>query len=326
MTDIPPSPLPGAPRSEPGFEDVTRHEQHDHGPLPPSGSLSDDLHIGLWGAASSGKTTFVNALAHTDGTLGYGDWRVSGLDDAAKNFLIEGKRRLINEGRFPEATQAENELRFSFDGQRPEGGRTGFVLRVQDRPGGVFKDGNVYLEKVARQLTMCDGLVLLFDPIREERDCDSADHLFDLLHHIATLLAEEGRSSAFLPFEVAVCVTKWDHPEVFLPARAAGWGTQDDPDSVPRVKERDAKDYFTWACHHFGRHAGQHVDQLLGKHFDPDRTCYFVSSSIGFKRFDGRRFDARQYANLQDNRVEQMHPINVIEPFLELERRLRKPP
>ncbi len=294
-------------------------------PFAPPSDVAKGMRIGLWGASASGKTTFVNALAHVaNNTTDYGRWRVMGMDDGERTFLTEGKQRLINEGGFPEATISGSELRFGFAGQRLDGTETHFVLHVQDRPGGDFHDRSADMEQVATQLAQCHGFVLLFDPLRERRDSNSADYLFGMLEHITTLLAKSGETKLYLPFEVAVCVTKWDDPGVFMPARAAGWGTQDRPDGAPRVKDHDAKAYFTWACRYFGADVGQRVDRIIEKYFDPARTCYFVSSSVGFRRYDGERFDARKFANVQGNRISQINPINVIEPFLELERRLRR--
>jgi energy-coupling factor transporter ATP-binding protein EcfA2 len=296
---------------------------------PADGEPAGDapVRIGLWGAPASGKTTLLAALAHVVGDTqqGYGSWRVGGLDRVAEEFLVRHKETLLDGSRFPAATEAVGEpLRFRFSGGT--GGSSGFVVEVQDVPGHYFSDRRPADDgAVTRRLAECDGLVFLFDPTAAAAHA-GADYLFGIIQRITTYLEESGRPPGrHLPHGLAVCVTKFDAPQVFLAARAARWGTQgDDRYRFPRVKDSHARGFFRWAAAHFAGADGSRLCDLVEHHFDPDRTRYFATTSIGFHVGADGLFDAADFANTTAGGIRgPIRPVNVLEPFIALRRTLR---
>jgi hypothetical protein len=146
-----------------------------------------------------------------------------------------------------------------------------------------------------------------------------------MLQRLSTYYEEKGEPPGrFLPHHIAVCVTKFDAPEIFYPARAAYWGTQsDDGHRFPVVKSGDAAEFFRWACEYFGGNA-EKVRDLIDKYFDPGRTHYFVTSAIGFYLPPDRVFRPGDFSNVKDGRIRgDIHPINALEPFIALDRAIR---
>ncbi|MFG2130961.1 caspase family protein [Streptomyces sp. NPDC048751] len=293
------------------------------------------VRIGLWGAPASGKTTLLAALAHVVGDTqqGYGSWRISGTDRVAEEFLVQHKGVLMN-NRFPPATEAAGEpLRFRFSGEPDEadgadGTDTDFVVEVQDLPGEYFHDQRVIDDvSLTQRLAASDGLVYLFDPTNERANA-SADYLFGIIQRLTTHLEESGHPSGrYLPHSLAVCVTKFDDPAVFRAARIARWGTQgDDRYRFPRVKDQHARQFFAWAAERFAGASGGRLRHLVENHFDPERTVYFVTSAIGFHVGADGVFDASDFANSSTNGMRirgGVRPMNVLEPFIALERLIR---
>ncbi|MFF3328614.1 caspase family protein [Streptomyces sp. NPDC002888] len=325
---------PSARRSPHGA--LPRARQEGSGPdetLPAEEQPLDtgtSVRIGLWGAPGSGKTTLLAALAHVVGDTQqeYGSWRISGTDRVAEEFLVQHKNALMDGSRFPPATEAAGEpLRFRFSGEdnaRDE--ETDFVVEVQDVPGEYFHDLRLIDDaSLTQRLAESDGLVYLFDPTGGPAN-SSAEYLFGIIQRITTHLEETGRPSGrYLPHHLAVCVTKFDSKEVFPKARAARWGTQgDDRYRFPRVKDQHARQFFGWAAERFAGAGGGRLCHLIENHFDPDRTVYFATSSIGFHVGADGVFDASDFANTDDVRIRgSVRPLNVLEPFIALERLIR---
>ncbi|MEU9603227.1 caspase family protein [Streptomyces sp. NPDC048057] len=310
------------------------------------------VRIGLWGAPASGKTTLLAALSHVIGDTqqDYGSWRVSGLNRVSEEFIVQHKTALVNDGQFPPATEVVGEpLRFRFSGapnpddddfddefdegedqdddEEPVIHRShGFVVEVQDVPGHYFHDTpSTPDSSITQRLAESDGLVYLFDPTDGVSN-SSADYLFGLIQRITTYLEETGGPPGrYLPHALAVCVTKFDDPQLFLAARAARWGTQvNDRHGFPRVKDRHARQFVHWAARHFCGPDGDRLCDLIENHFDPDRTAYFATSSIGFHVNDDGVFSPSDFANLNGTRIRGgIRPMNVLEPFIALDRRIR---
>ncbi|MGW0767580.1 caspase, EACC1-associated type [Streptomyces sp. NPDC002676] len=290
---------------------------------------SAPVRIGLWGAPASGKTTLLAALAHVvgDTQAEYGTWRISGTDRVSEQFLVRHKTGLMNDGQFPSATEAVGQpLRFRFTGgqSHPVNRTVDFVVEVQDVPGEFFHDRSVAPDNpVVARLAESDALVYLFDPI-DAASHASADYLFGLIQRLTTHLEETGRvTGRYLPHCLAVCVTKFDAPQVFLAARAARWGTQgDDRYRFPRVKDEHARDFLHWAARHFAGNAGRRVCDLIENHFDPARTRYFVTSAIGFHVGPDGVFRSSDFVNTDalGGIRSGIRPVNVLEPFIALQR------
>ncbi|MEO3813840.1 hypothetical protein ABGB17_33000 [Sphaerisporangium sp. B11E5] len=273
--------------------------------------MSAPLRLGLLGAPGSGKLTFLSALSITGRTLpGYGRWVVR-PDVSTTDFMNSAREILTEEKRFPRRGSVpgiRDLLGFTFW----KDSTLDFHVEVVNLPGAHFADDREDREAVARNLSSCDGYILLFDPIAERWRKDNHRFLSAMVNRVVAL------DPGAFPKPLSVCCVKYDDPQVFLPALAGGWGTDQDAEPrFPRVS--DAKGFFTWACGHFGDGSGERF-RVEVQNFDPGRTAYFVTTSVGFKAERGR-FDLDDYVNAQGNRIlGEIRPVNVVEPFIALAR------
>ncbi|MWK34660.1 hypothetical protein GEV43_11790 [Actinomadura sp. J1-007] len=179
-------------------------------------------------------------------------------------------------------------------------------------------------------LAGCDGIIYLFDPTRERREGDSYSYFQRTLLKLSRqVFRDRGSADARLPQHLAVCVTKFDAPEVYRRARVGGYLSYDDsPQMLPRVREDSAGHFFSELCK--DSKVGN-ADLVLGsiqKYFHPDRVRYFASSAVGFYLGDSDRFTENDYWNISKNADGTMQirgrvwPINIVEPVLWLGRRV----
>ncbi|MFB4304504.1 hypothetical protein [Actinomadura sp. GTD37] len=182
--------------------------------------------------------------------------------------------------------------------------------------------------RLVEHLASCDGLLFLFDPTREREMNDAYDYFQRTVLEISQRAARS-RTDHQLPQHLAVCVTKFDHPEVYEKAVKHGYATPP-PDifGMPRVTETQALPFLKELYR--GTHTHETVDALLNSittHFHERRTGYFVTSAVGFYRDPReRRFMPEDYLNViahQDADGEtgdlirgDVCPINVLEPVL----------
>jgi hypothetical protein len=303
---------------------------------------ADRVRIGLWGAPQSGKTTYLAALpiaAMQQSRYGRTGWAISGTNRESREFLASGVTQLVSDRLFPEADVGVRPLSWSFQGQEEPSTifrrrrEVSFVLEVQDVAGEVFgRDSEHALRpRVLDQLVGSQGLVYLFDPLLgDELATKSFDFFYSMLGEVNSRVRDAGMLHRNrLPHHVSVCVTKFDHPEVFRPAVDAGWVTQDSEGSqLPRVPKKQAAGYFQWMCDEFRGSSARLVRDGLAAFFHPERISYYVSSAIGFRLNPQHVFDYRNYHNVEHVGGEARIctspvPINVLEPLTELERRIR---
>jgi hypothetical protein len=325
--------------------------------------------IGLWGSPASGKTTYLAALRHavatSDGSCGR--WTIYGRDPVSERLLVDFAHRLVQVQEFPEQTAlgAKTSLQWDFEGdlagsryarRRPVLGRRAprqsrFVLDLVDVSGEAFGyEPNMVPAHVVgdalEHLAQSHGLIYLFDPMTERDQRTAADYLDRTLMQLAgKIKREQGHRMVgrFLPHYVSVCVSKFDHPEMFQQARHSGlvnYGL----DGIPRVPDEHAEEFFDSLCDgKFWKQRDErsyasaaYVRSQLRNYFHPARIHYFVSSSIGFWRppgWDqaagrpGSQFNPEDFANvrLTDGILKirgPIYPINVIEPLVALQQRL----
>jgi hypothetical protein len=301
--------------------------------------------IAMWGAPSSGKTTFLAALSLSLAQQGTG-WKLASEegDEASERALVNMTKAMRNR-EFPKATGLLHDLRWKLVRQVTE--TSGGWLRKKELTraevltldlvdsGGEFvaadnygKDSQVELVK---RLQESRGIVYMFDPIREFELRDTFDHTFGICMQLLGKFTGKPGFDGYLPHHVAVCVTKFDELPVFESARQLGLLTTDpdDPHEFPRVAEEDARLLFGRLCDANGD--GTMVRQTLESYFRPDRIRYFVTSAVGFHvNPDTGVFDPDDPQNLLPdpkgnggNRVRgAVRPINVVEPLLWLSTRV----
>ncbi len=345
-----PAPVP-PPRPEhqpPQFAALDSHTVADRIQPPQAlpqlhGAAPVGVRIGVWGASGSGKTTFLGAvpIAAMQHRRQGVNWVVAGMDPSSTEFLHDSVDQLVSEQRFPQATRAQRDLRWSFNGEtrgargRPASRQMSFALEVLDLPGEAFNPRSNQVaedlhEQAVTHLTSCGGLVYLFDPLLDaNQQTASINYFFGMASQMAARVRDEGRllRNGRLPHHVAVCVTKFDHPDVFEPALRARWVTQERVGDIPRVPDAQAQGFFDWICDSFRGGSARLVRDALGNFFAPDRMSYHASSAIGFRLNANNQFDYRSYVNVEPDgqRIcgSPPTPINVIEPLMALEGGLR---
>jgi energy-coupling factor transporter ATP-binding protein EcfA2 len=318
--------------------------------------------IGLWGAPGSGKTSFLAAL-NVAVTQSRSDWTLYGVNDESVDFLTESTETLTDKRRFPEATtdltdlswvmvtEIERQVRTGRLFQKPQKIRVPleFHLDLLDAPGDMFKskpsgaggaadfdelfDGEddgpeaapADEDRLIETLAACDGIVYLFDPIRERDKGDAYQYFQRTLAQLGKR-ALEGRRlvGAKLPQHLAVCITKFDEPKVFRTADRRGYVTYDPADEhmFPRVHEENAEELFEDLCKVSRTGTAALVHGSIRKSFHRDRVRYFASSSVGFYLGQSVRFRPADYQNVVPDgnggyRIRgDIHPVNVLEPLL----------
>jgi hypothetical protein len=342
-----PAPLPGREPLHHAASDshtVTDRNQPPQGIPQLNGAPPVGVRIGVWGASGSGKTTFlgsvpIGAMQHQQ--RAQVNWVVAGMDPSSQEFLMDSVDQLVSEQRFPEATRAQRDLRWSFTGEAQAVRRLGsrrqisFALEVLDLPGEAFNPRSTQVaedlhEQAVTHLSSCGGLIYLFDPLLDaNQQTASINYFFGMASQMAARVRDEGRllRNGRLPHRVAVCITKFDHPDVFEPALRAGWVTQEQVGAIPRVPDQQARGFFDWICNSFRGGSARLVRDALGNFFDPDRMSYYATSAIGFQLNANNQFDYRSYVNVEPDgeRIcsSPPTPINVIEPLMALEAGLR---
>jgi energy-coupling factor transporter ATP-binding protein EcfA2 len=181
-------------------------------------------------------------------------------------------------------------------------------------------------ESVMDQLSGCNGLVLLFDPTREWEEGDMFNYFQGTLLEIAQRRMM-GRTEAGgrLPHYVAVCVTKFDHPDVYRRARRLGYRSFSpyDPHLFPRVPDEFAEEFFVSLVREADKGNAELVPNALRRFFLPERIQFFVTSAIGFHlNKSSSRFQEADSMNLAPKPGGghlirgPIHPINVVEPLI----------
>jgi hypothetical protein len=283
--------------------------------------------IGLWGAPTSGKSTFLAALSIAVSKSAQ-DLLIYGATDESTEFLVQNTTLLTRQRRFPPPTKIQSPLSWTIHVQTqvPVRGRFGrqtmetvplqFNMDLLDQPGGDFasvpemqpdSDGvNLGFEnedsaagtasseeEMLDRLAGCDGLLLLFDPTREWSEDDDGSDSYQYFHGTLLRIAQRrlggrGQPEMKLPHYVAVCVTKFDDPAVYRRAEITGYRSYtDDPNMFPHVKADDAAAFFADLCRNSRVGNANLVASALPRYFNADHIQYFITSAIGFNLSEG---------------------------------------
>jgi hypothetical protein len=317
--------------------------------------------IAMWGPPSSGKTTFLAALSIALTRHNHG-WRLRGANEASEQVLISMTKELTRDQAFPEATAGIEYYNWVLEGnfssqrtrwfRRGESGQTVSVgLDLVDATGEITdpeRMGYSVRQELLDDLINSNGIVYIFDPMREFAEGDAFDHTYGMLIQLARLKATQpGWTGGRLPHYVAVCVTKFDEVPVYEAARAMNLivDDPDDPHRFPRVRDDEARDLFVRLCEASGSGNAEMVINALEQYFRPERIKYFVTSAIGFYLNPRKRvFDEEDWQNVLPSEVvgdregssgEKRHPpkirggvypINIVEPVIWLCRNIMNDP
>lgn len=303
--------------------------------------------IAMWGAPSSGKTTFLAALSIALTEQGAG-WNVAAANENSETRLVGMTSALISRHALPRATEGVEGYQWVLNGRVTETvkkkrfGKENRIrpvaigLDLADPSGELMRSsqlGGEDRKTLTDRLTAGRGIVYMFDPISEFDRGDAYEHTFSMCAQLSRRLAGSPDFDGRLPHHVAVCVTKFDEVRVFEVAKQMRllMQDQDDPYGFPRVHEDDARALLSKLCEASRSGHGDLVVKVLEQHFRPERIKYFVTSAIGFYTNPRtRRFDPDDPQNLlPDQNASQglrirgpVHPINVVEPVLWLSERL----
>lgn len=288
-----------------------------------------DVRIGIWGATGSGKTMYLATLPVAGLAK---QWTIAGVTEESIQFCLQAEEALARAQLLPGTGAASDELAFSvgyaemvdvprtwidwiLGRTRTEKKSFGFRLVVQDHPGGDFHAQADIFDNIGDFLSSCDGIVYLFDPVREGAGIES-----NLFYFSAPLLrmrksAEENGHlvNGRLPNWFAVCITKYDEIEILSKLETGGRIIRHGGPlpGVPIVS--DPRGAFRSLTH--PQIAGQ-IDAM----FLPERVEYFGTSAIGFYPRDGQKV-------VKDDSYNVVHtlsgarlrgpfmPINVLEPL-----------
>lgn len=303
--------------------------------------------IALWGAPSSGKTTFLAALSIALTEHGAG-WSVAAANEGSEARLIRMTSALISRHAFPRPTDGVEENQWVLNGRISElvkkkrFGRENRIrpvaigLDLADPSGEILPSSKLASDDrktLVERLSAGRGIVYMFDPISEFERGDAYDHTFSMCAQLSRLLADSPDFDSRLPHYVAVCITKFNEVRVFEVAKQMGllMREPDDPYGFPRVHEDDARLLLSKLCEASDSGNGDLVIKVLEQHFRPERIKYFVTSAIGFYTSPRtRQFDLDDPQNLLPDKDAParlrirgpVHPINVVEPVLWLSEQL----
>jgi hypothetical protein len=319
---------------------------------PAAAPSAEDVRLTLWGGSSSGKTTFLGvlplAIQQAWKNPRYGPWNLIPNDERTLRFQTRETARLDTDRVFaPKTSALEPGLSWTLRGRIHEKGLSSvlrgthrvlgkqpqdmFTLRVPDVPGEWYRAESLEaLEKnkeiLTQELAGSHGIVYLFDPVAELDASNSYQYLQEMLARLKMRVQEQKRMRGqYLPQSIAVCVTKFDTKWIFERALEAHLVKQD-RHGQPTVLKEDAEAFFDLLCRTLGP-SGQHVSDAIKSAFDPKRTLFFVTSAVGFRRgANGTGYDMAQPSQINPavggapRIMDQIRPINVLEPLVEIER------
>ena len=287
-----------------------------------------EIKIGIWGGSGSGKTTFLSALEIATLSDQTGTWNIWADEEASPGsatFLLNGTESLMSKA-FPEPTNSRSTLTYAINGDLTAGlinklmvsvGRPrhiSFRLHVFDYPGEdlLLRDPE---DEIWGNLSACDGLVYLYDP--HQRDVRAGNfkilsRSMMMMHQFLSRTNKNMIQNGLLPQHLAVCLTQFDDDEIFTRLRKEHLITQErNAEGIPYVTDADKA---------FGCFAESLTRQRIERTFHRGRIRFFVTSSIGFYRENGR-VDIDRCSNVSRElggtklRGEPM-PIGVLEPLV----------
>jgi hypothetical protein len=314
----------------------------------------DEHSVAMWGAPTSGKTTYLAALSIA---LAQQDdaWKLVGADGASTEALVKLTMTISRDRAFPPATkgiehyrwllmgQTESVVRRRWLGTRRQQVPVKIGLHLVDASGEIAGPDSPASRRndLVENLEQSRGIVFLFDPIREFTKGDAFDYTFSVLSELATRMVDSPDfAGGCLPHYIAICVTKFDEIRVLRTAQDMALLEYDPGDEYgfPRVDNDYARDLFARLCHVSKSGNAELVMRNLERYFLPERIKYFVTSSIGFHvdphsgSFNPDNYQ-NQYQDQPPDEPEQqqrarirgsVHPINVVEPMLWLASQLVK--
>ncbi|MBB5083823.1 hypothetical protein [Nonomuraea endophytica] len=351
-------------RAEPGHAEPPPQQTRTAPEAPLAWPGDSEVRIVLWGPTFSGKTTFLGALFLAPERIeGFGTWNIIPLSEESSLFQRAIVKTLEDGHAFPPKTLTEGKpLAWRFVGDligsghsrrlmpfrvpsRLRGGgwnRSGdtvtFTLHIQDLPGEAYDFSKPYPNQnaIIRHLADANALIYLHDPLRDADEFEALTMGFfrDMTEALQTYDPDKlikGR----LHHHVATCVTKFDHPAIYREALKQTFALCDpEPPHAPRVTDENGKAFFAWICDLYRDEGVNYMRAALETKFLPQRVRYYATSAIGFYQKNGQvnLDDCVNSGPVPDPVTGKMvngirgplHPINVLEPLVNLAMAVRK--
>jgi hypothetical protein len=329
----------------------------------------DAVKIALWGAPGSGKTAYLGALAisvemeeiHDGGRAPRpraGSWKINALPGPSWEYLYTLKSQM-QDGKFPDSTAygANHPLIWSFAGNlagsefdkrlwplRRRDRPVNFTIELKDIAGGAFDRSpsgmpgvrNAASIEAIEHLADADGIIYFFDPIAARDSQEAIRYVGETMDRLRSLVyGKTGKSEELLSQHVSVCVTKFDHREMYRRARKLGF-VYSGPDGFPVIPDTYAKRLFESICSgdFWDSRSEEKREEAMGlrrkfnNNFWHDRIKYYATSAIGFTtndpdaKFNADRFQPNYGA--ANTIIGDVHPINVLEPLIRLQQRIAR--
>nr|WP_314248748.1 ATP-binding protein [Streptomyces sp. DSM 40907] len=319
----------------------------------PNDSSSATNTVTLWGSPGSGKSTLLASLARAAQNPEFGRWNLFPHDLQSRDYLASLTHSFFRERVFPAATTTDQRaVRCTLAGdvtgtrfahrrgwwRQRRGDRRNvleFQIALRDVPGEAF-DAHTFTapqrsNELVRDLAHAQGMIFLFDPLRAMRTSDgtsternNADHFTEVLSAVAAEVHQAGlRDGSRLPHRLALCLTKFDAPEVLHLAGENGFLQMNPRSGIPEVKDAQAFfEYFARSCPEDGL---SEILNLVKNLFRPDQVGYFVLSSVGLSVPPDGPFRFENSSKLyrlsdgQERFSEPPRPTGVMEPLLFLQ-------
>lgn len=179
-------------------------------------------------------------------------------------------------------------------------------------------------DDVIDHLSGCTGMILLVNPVKEKDDGSAFRYFQTTLAKVAQRQLSQLPPGSRLPHSIAVCMTMFDHPEVFSFAQRERYLVPGlIGESFPRIANDRAEEFLTSFCLTSNESSIDRFCTAIKRFFHEDRVRFYISSSIGFYLDRARgTFDSDDYQNTvqQPNGRTlirgRITPINVLEPLL----------
>lgn len=310
--------------------------------------------IGLWGAPSCGKTTYLASLFIAAARA---KWALVGTDSTATDFMT-ANTDLLYQRRFPPPTFVIDNMSWILRGTSHRGAHlpgapaprpTTIRLDLMDSPGMLFglgqqppededdlgypaEDGKgggtaASFDELVDRLVGCEGILYLYDPVRERDMGNEFRYFQNVLQRIAQICEEKGMfQGQYLPHKIAVCVTKFDDVRVLRTAYERKYLTYDpaDPHRFPVLIPEHAENLYSDLLRVSSGGGAVQVHETIKTFFHRRRIRYFASSAIGFYKDPlAQHFQMRDFSNVQPGEHDDelrirgpIRPINILEPLL----------
>ena len=302
------------------------------------------LRIGFWGSPHSGKTTFLTIL-----DLGWWsssdeeEWRLRPMGGATRVFMTDRIRKLEKERQLPPSSLIKQELHFKFllrQRQRPRRSlrrrqvkAADIQVELEDMPASSFPEDQPRQEDL-QYLVDADAILYFFDATYDAIGKNKL-HTFEFFVAVDAWLRLRASQSntileTYLPYHLAVCISKLDDPFVFKTARRYGCLQTDPETGRPYVPGRHARRLFEALCREQMNPQSEALLDQLQHSFHPDRISFHVLSATGFLVKDGE-LDLDDPSNVEKIEPDgpsvlrgELAPVNVVDPLVALIKRVNK--